>query len=86
MVKKTEESWEEQAEGFLKKLFLPRTGSQPFLTEQFRRAVKKAGIQTPENLQLWGGFMLKAKSEGVIRKAGYGLDSHGSPKTLWRSM
>lgn len=85
-MKKIEWPWDMHAEAFLRTKFLPRTYGQAFLTEQFRAAVEKAGLPTPGDLHEWGGFILRMKHAGAIRRTGFQLDSYGSPKSLWRAV
>lgn len=77
-------TWRERARVFLETQFLPRTNGIGFLAEQFRSACDKRGIGGPEDLHEWGAFMTKAKRDGVIVRCGFGIDQHGSPKSLWK--
>lgn len=84
-MKKRNIPWDEQAERFLIDRFLPRTYGQSFLMEQFRRAAEKHGVSMPADPHEWGGFALRMKHRGVIRRTSFGLDQFGSPKSMWRA-
>ena len=73
------------AEAFLRNRFLPRTHGQAFLVEQFRKAAEKHEVPMPAEKHAWGGFILKMKVAGLVRRSGFGIDSYHSPKSLWRT-
>jgi hypothetical protein len=85
-MKRTEWTWDMHAEAFLRTKFLPRARGQAFLVEQFRKAAEKAGVPAPADPHSWGGFFKRMRRDGLVRTAGYGLDSFGSPKSFWRAV
>lgn len=84
-MKKTNWTWDRHAEAFLRTVFLIRARGQAFLVEQLRKSAEKAGIKAPADPHSWGGFIQRMQREGVIKSVGYGRDSFGSPKSLWRA-
>jgi len=82
--KRDSRPWDAQAEAFLRDDFLPRTRGQGFLVEQFRSAAFKRGLKAPEQKTAWGSFIKRMAALQLVKPCGYGRDSFGSPKQLWK--
>lgn len=63
------EGWQEQAYGLLQDFIKGRVSD--FLCEDFREYCERHGLTTPPSLRAYGGIILKAARNGLIRNSGY---------------
>ena len=59
----------------------------PFLTEDVREYAEQHGVPIPPSKRAWGGIVIRAAKEGLIKKIGYrnttNPKSHATPATEW---
>jgi len=77
--------WSDQAFTYL--LEFPATHGQTFMAEDVRKYAEMRGLPNPPSKRAWGGIMVRARTAGIIKAAGYGLTSnpkaHKTPARLW---
>lgn len=83
------ENWSEEAYRFLKNFIEASKQSRvyTFMTEQARKESAYFNIKEPPSCRAWGGIVLRAAKEGLIRKVGFGKvtnpKAHCTPATVW---
>ena len=83
------ENWSEEAYGFLKNFIEASKQSHvnTFMTEHARSESKYFNIPDPPSSRAWGGIILRAAREGLIRKVGFrevsNPKAHCTPATVW---
>lgn len=81
-------NWQDAAYEFLKK-YIGYTKT-PFMGEDVRRAAELAEgspVPTPPSKRAWGAVLVRAATEGLIKKKGYGTVTnplaHRTPAAIW---
>lgn len=84
---RVEPGWNQQCYSLLL-TYLSRI-DRPFITEDFRMAIKDI-IAPPPDLRAYSSIILKAAKAGLIKKIGYSTAknpvSHAHPCTLWQKI
>lgn len=81
-----EPGWGKKA-SYLLGEFLLAQGYNKFLCEDFRKYCEVAQLTTPPSLRAYGGIILKAYKEGLIKNVGYGKvknpKAHAANAAVW---
>lgn len=79
------DGWSDQAYEFLQRFLIFAT--MPFMTEDVRLYAEQHGVPIPPSKRAWGGIMVKASRNGLIKSCGYGMTSnpkaHRTPAMRW---
>lgn len=79
------DNWSERAYAILKEFL--QINSNGFLVEDVRLYAERKGLPEPPSKRAWGGVILRASREGLVKKNGYGITrnvrAHGTPASIW---
>jgi hypothetical protein len=81
---KTKNGWTKEAFNLMKE-FIPE--QKQFMCEEFRDYCHDKGLTLPANNRAFGGIILKAMRQGLIRRVGYGKvknpKAHAANAAVW---
>lgn len=85
----TEWGWQNEAYRLLKQFVKTSDPFRVFLVEDVRAFAKDQGLPDPPSNRAWGGIVVKAKKEGVVKQVGYSQvknpTAHKANAALWQS-